>query len=73
MIMTRDSRCTDRRPRNQIMSFADDTNFFCGDINSFVKLKPILILYEKAANPKMNFSKNSGILSYKAVLEKSHS
>ena len=48
----------------KIVNYADDTNFFWGDINSFLRLKPILTLYEKASNPKINFSKNLGIINY---------
>ena len=48
----------------KIVNFADDSNFFWGDINSFVRHKPILILYDKAANPKINFSINPDIISY---------
>ena len=36
----------------KIVNFAGDTNFFSSDINSFVRLKPILILYEKGFQPK---------------------
>ena len=46
----------------KIVNFADDTNFFWGDINSFTRLKPILILYEKAS--KINFSEIPGFISY---------
>ena len=43
----------------KIVNFADDTNFFWGDINSFARLKLILILYEKASSPKIKLFKKT--------------
>ena len=48
----------------KIVNYADGTNFFWGDINSFLRLKPILTLCEKASNPQKSFSKNPGIINY---------
>ena len=47
-----------------MVNFADDSNFFWGDINSFARLKLTVLLYEKASNPKIIFLKKLGIISY---------
>ena len=46
------------------------TIIFWGDINCFVKYKPIIWYYEKSLPAQNNFP---GINSYYKILEKSHS
>ena len=52
-----------RQEAKKLVNFGSE--LFWGDMNSFATLKPILMLYEKASNPKIIFSKNPGIISDK--------
>ena len=45
----------------KIVSFADDTTIFLGDINCLNRIRTILKLYEKASSSKISFSKSQAL------------